>query len=349
MNILLTGGAGYVGSVCAEELLAQNHHVVILDNLATGHREAVPAGAVFIESDVSRGDVVSDAVRRHRIDSCMHFAGETLVTESMTNPRLYFENNFSKGMALLDTLMQHGVHRIIFSSTAAVFGEPLFTPITETHPTQPINAYGESKLMFEKLLAWYHRAYGLRYIAVRYFNAAGASVNCGEDHRPETHLIPLLLEAAMDESNDESHKAQIWGDDYPTPDGTCVRDYVHVIDIAQAHILALHALQQGRSGVYNIGSGCGHSVRQVVQAVEAVTGKRLRVGIGPRRSGDPAVLVASPEKLISELGWRPQHSELAEIVRSAWQWKQQSRLLHPANGASRAAAEFQSKLELRAT
>lgn len=330
MNVLITGGAGFVGSVCAEQLIAQNHHVVIVDNLATGHREAVPEGAVFIEADVCQDDVLAEAIAQHRIESCMHFAGETLVTESMTNPRRYFDNNLRKGMALVDTLMRCGVHRLIFSSTAAVFGEPVFTPITEDHPTQPINAYGESKLMLEKLLAWYHRAYGLRYIAVRYFNAAGASANCGEDHQPETHLIPLLLDFALDENS----KAQIWGDDYPTPDGTCIRDYVHVIDIAQAHILALHALKQGRSGVYNIGAGAGYSVRQVLAAVEAVTGKRLRVGVGPRRAGDPAVLVASPEKLISELGWKPQHSDLMEIVRSAWLWKQKHRLDALAGGAA---------------
>jgi len=335
MNILVTGGAGYVGSVCAEQLIAQKHHVVIIDNLATGHREAVPEDAVFIEADVAHEEVVSEAIARHHIDSCMHFAGETLVGESMTNPRRYFDNNLRKSMSLVDTLMRGGVNRIIFSSTAAIFGEPVFTPITEEHPTQPINAYGESKLMLEKLLAWYNRAYGLRYIAVRYFNAAGASARCGEDHHPETHLIPLLLDFALD----DHAKAQIWGDDYPTPDGTCIRDYVHVIDIAQAHILALHALAEGRSGVYNIGSGSGHSVRQVIAAVEAVTGKRLRVGVGPRRAGDPAVLVASPQKLIRELGWKPKHSDLIEIVRSAWLWKQQHRLGQLNCSAARAGGE----------
>jgi UDP-glucose 4-epimerase len=319
VNILVTGGAGYVGSVCAGQLLAERHRVVVVDNLATGHREAVPSGAAFVEADIAERDTIAAVIARHGIEAVMHFAGETLVTKSMTDPRCYFENNLRKGMALLDTVMAGGVDKFIFSSTAAVFGEPVFTPITEAHPTQPINAYGESKLMYEKVLSWFHRAYGLRYIAVRYFNASGAGAGCGEDHRPETHLIPLLLEAALDGNKE----FQVYGDDYATADGTCVRDYVHVLDIAQAHILALHALQDGRSGVYNVGSGRGYSVREVLQAVEAVTGKRLRVRMAPRRSGDPAVLVASPDKLAAELGWQPQYSNLTEIVRSAWRWKQQ--------------------------
>jgi UDP-glucose 4-epimerase len=330
MNILVTGGAGYVGSVCAEKLVAQKHHVVILDNLTMGHREGVPEGAVFIEGDVANDSIVSEAITSHRIDSIMHFAGETLITKSMTDPSCYFENNFCSSMALLNSALKHGVKRFIFSSTAATYGEPVFTPITEAHPTQPINPYGESKLMFEKLLSWFQRAYGLRYIAVRYFNASGASARCGEDHQPETHLIPLLLESALD----ENREFQILGDDYPTPDGTCVRDYVHVLDIAQAHIQALHGLEEGRTGVYNVGSGSGYSVRQVLETVEAVTGKRLRVGIGPRRPGDPAILVASPDKLVSELGWKPQHSDLTEIVRSAWLWKQQHRHGYPNNCGS---------------
>ncbi len=321
MNILVTGGAGYVGSVCSEQLIAQGHHVVILDNLVTGHRKAVPTEATFIEGDISRGDVVGEAITGHAIEAVMHFAGETLVTKSMTDPRCYFENNLCKGVALLDTIMQHGIRQIIFSSTAAVFGEPLSTPITEEHPTNPINAYGESKLMFEKILDWYSRAYGLRYIAVRYFNAAGASANFGEAHRPETHLIPLLLESAQDGNKE----FRIYGDDYSTQDGTCVRDYVHVLDIAQAHIRALHAVEQGRSGIYNVGSSTGYSVREVVQAVQAVTGKVLRIGIGVRRPGDPAVLVAGNAKLVKELGWSPQHSDLRNIVSTAWAWKQQHR------------------------
>jgi UDP-glucose 4-epimerase len=321
MNILVTGGAGYVGSVCSEQLIAQGHRVVILDNLVTGHRKAVPTKAVFIEGDISQGSVVSKAITGHAIAAVMHFAGETLVTKSMTDPRCYFENNLCKGVALLDTIMQHGVRQIIFSSTAAVFGEPLSTPITEEHPTNPINAYGESKLMFEKILSWYSRAYGLRYIAVRYFNAAGASANFGEAHRPETHLIPLLLESAQDGNKE----FRIYGDDYSTHDGTCVRDYVHVLDIAQAHIRALHAVEQGRSGVYNVGSSTGYSVREVVHAVQAITCKDLRIRTVARRPGDPAVLVAGNTKLVKELGWTPQYSDLLNIISSAWTWKQQHR------------------------
>ncbi len=317
MNILLTGGAGYVGSVCAEQLLAQRHEVVILDNLSTGHREAVPPEAIFVEADMAQSEVVSSVIAQHQIEAVMHFAGETLVTKSMTDPRCYFENNLRKSIAFLDTAMQGGVNKIIFSSTAAVFGEPVRSPIDETHSTQPINAYGESKLMFEKVLSWYQRAYGLRYIAVRYFNAAGASAQRGEAHWPETHLIPLLMQAALDDSKE----FKIYGDDYPTADGTCIRDYVHVLDIAQAHILALKALGLGRYGVYNIGSGCGYSVREVLKAVEAAAGKKLRVKVASRRRGDPAVLVASHEKLVSDLGWNPQFSDLTEIVRSAWDWQ----------------------------
>jgi UDP-glucose 4-epimerase len=317
MNVLVTGGAGYVGSVCSEQLIAQGHHVVILDSLVTGHRKAVPSGAVFVQADIAQSDIVSAEIKKHGIQAVMHFAGETLVTKSMTDPRSYFENNLRKGIVLLDTVMEAGVRQLIFSSTAAIFGEPEFTPITENHPTNPINAYGESKLMFEKVLSWYRRAYSLRYIAVRYFNAAGASTNFGEAHEPETHLIPLLLAAALDGTTE----FRIYGDDYQTEDGTCVRDYVHVLDIAQAHIRALHALDEGRSGVYNIGSARGYSVREVLEAVRSATGRELKVKVAPRREGDPAVLVADNAKLVTELGWDPKHSELNEIVRSAWDWK----------------------------
>ena len=317
MNVLVTGGAGYVGSVCSEQLISQGHHVVIIDSLITGHRAAVPPGATFVQADIAQSEIVTALIKKHAIQAVMHFAGETLVTKSMTDPRCYFENNLRKGITLLDTVMAQGVGQIIFSSTAAIFGEPEFTPITESHPTKPINAYGESKLMFEKVLSWYGRAYGLRHISVRYFNAAGASANFGEAHEPETHLIPLLLASAMDGVTE----FKIYGDDYDTPDGTCVRDYVHVLDIAQAHIRALHALDQGSSGVYNIGSARGYSVREVLETVKSVTGKELRVNVAPRRAGDPAVLVADNAKLVTELGWNPQYSELEKIIRSAWDWK----------------------------
>jgi UDP-glucose 4-epimerase len=251
----------------------------------------------------------------------MHFAGATLVEKSMTEPRYYFQNNVQKGLMFLETLLEQEVRNFIFSSTAAVYGEPVSTPITEDHPTTPINAYGESKLMLETILEWYHRAYGLNCVALRYFNAAGASERLGEAHRPETHLLPLLLEAA----SDSNKFFQIYGDDYPTPDGTCIRDFVHVRDIAQAHILALRALPKLGFRIYNVGDGHGYSIRDVVKAVEGITSRKLPIRVGPRRPGDPAVLVASPQKLCRELKWKPRYSGLPTIVRSAWAW----RLRHP--------------------
>lgn len=321
MNVLVTGGAGYVGGICAEELIRARHKVVIIDDLSTGHRKAVPAGASFIEADIADQAKVRRMIRRHRIDSVMHFAGATLVEKSMTEPQYYFQNNVQKGLMLLEALLAEGVKRFIFSSTAAVYGEPVSTPITEDHRIQPINAYGESKMMFERILDWYHRAYGLKCIALRYFNAAGATAQLGEDHRPETHLLPWLLDAAMDGGK----PFEIFGDDYPTPDGTCIRDFVHVRDIAQAHILALRALPKVRFRIYNVGHGQGYSVREVIEVVKKVTGRRLGIRVGPRRPGDPAVLVASPRKLCRELKWKPRFSDLQTIVRSAWDWK----LSHP--------------------
>lgn len=322
MNVLVTGGAGYVGSVSVQELLSRSHRVVVIDNLVTGHRGALSPGVEFVEGDCGDSNLVRQLVSRYQIDSAMHFAAETLVTKSMTDPRVYFQNNLSKGLSLLDALLDGGVKRIIFSSTAAVYGEPVETPITERHPTFPINSYGESKLMFERILDWYSRAYDFRYIAVRYFNAAGASENYGEHHHPETHLIPRLLDSVL-----HNEEFTIHGDDYPTPDGTCVRDYVHVRDIAQAHVLALEELAAGRpSGIFNIGSNSGYSVREVLEATRKITGHKLCPRIGPRRQGDPAVLVADNTKLKRELGWQPRFSSLEEIIRSAWVWKQS----HPA-------------------
>lgn len=318
MNVLVLGGAGYVGSACVEQLLETGNRVVVVDNLATGHRAAVDEKAVFVEADFVDSGLIARLIHEHRIDGAMHFAGETLVENSMTDPRPYFQNNLIKGIKLLDTLLSAGVERLIFSSTAATYGEPQFTPITEEHPTAPINAYGESKLMFEKVLKWYERSYGLRYVAVRYFNAAGSTERVGEDHHPESHLLPRLLNSILD----PAEPFTIYGNDYPTSDGTCVRDYVHVSDIAQAHILAMQALREGVSGVFNIGSGTGYSVKEVVQTVEHVTGTPLPIRIGPRRLGDPAVLVASNEKMCRELQWRPKCSSLREIVESAWRWKQ---------------------------
>jgi UDP-glucose 4-epimerase len=320
MNVLVTGGAGFVGSVCSDQLLAAGHKVVIVDNLCTGHREAVSKSAVFVEADFSNAQVIRSLAHEHSIEAVMHFAGETLVEKSMTDPRSYFENNVKKGLDLLDTLLELSIKKFVFSSTAATYGEPTATPITEDHPKAPINAYGESKLIFERFLQWYHRAYGFQYAALRYFNAAGASERLGEDHNPESHLLPRILKCALD----PRQEFVIYGDSYPTPDGTCIRDYVHVLDIAQAHILALLALSRERClGAYNIGSSTGHSVRQVLHTVEEVTGRKLRVRIGPSRTGDPAILVASHEKLKRELGWKPQVSGIREIVQSAWEWTRQ--------------------------
>jgi len=318
MNVLVAGGAGFVGSVCSEQLLTAGHSVLVVDDLSTGHREAVSPSASFAEGDFGNKELIRDLVRKHHIDAVMHFAGETLVEKSMTDPRIYFQNNVRKGLDLLDTLIDCGVKKFVFSSTAAVYGEPVATPITETHPKVPINAYGESKLIFERILEWYQRAYGLQYAALRYFNAAGASQRFGEDHNPESHLLPRVLDCALD----ESREFVIYGDDYATPDGSCVRDYVHVLDIAQAHIRAMDSLHdEQRQGAYNIGSSRGYSVREVVQTVEEVTGRKLRVRVGARRKGDPAILVATHDRVVRELGWKPRFSSLHDIVQSAWDWK----------------------------
>ena len=318
MNVLVAGGAGFVGSVCSEQLLAAGHAVLVVDNLSTGHREALPPSASFVEGDFGNKELIRDLVRKYHIEAVMHFAGETLVEKSMTDPSIYFQNNVRKGLDLLDALLKCGVKKFVFSSTAAVYGEPVATPIAETHPKAPINAYGESKLILERILEWYRRAYGLQYAALRYFNAAGASQHFGEDHDPESHLLPRILDCALD----PSREFVVYGEDYATPDGSCVRDYVHVLDIAQAHILAMDALHdEQRQGAYNIGSSRGYSVREVVRTVEEVTGRKLRVRVGARRQGDPAILVATHDRVVRELGWKPRFSSLQDIVQSAWDWK----------------------------
>jgi UDP-glucose 4-epimerase len=319
MKVLVTGGAGYVGSVCVEELVAAGHEVVVIDDFRFGHRGAVHPAAQLVEADFGDTAAVRRVFQKTHIDAVMHFAGETLVTKSMTDPQTYFKANVVSGIDFLGAVRENGVKAFIFSSTAAVYGEPIATPITENHSTKPINAYGESKLMFERVLEWYRRAYSLNYVALRYFNAAGASSAYGEAHSPESHLLPLLLDSVIP----PTQKFVIHGQDYDTPDGTCVRDYVHVVDIAQAHLLAMDAVMLGsHHGAYNIGSSHGHSVLQVMRTVEEVTGRELPFRIGPRRQGDPAVLVASHQKLATELGWRPRFSDLQNIVRSAWIWKQ---------------------------
>ncbi|HEX6043082.1 MAG TPA: UDP-glucose 4-epimerase GalE [Pyrinomonadaceae bacterium] len=317
MRVLVTGGAGYIGSVVTEELIKDGHDVVVYDNLVKGHREAVVEGASFVEGDLLDPDTLGRALKDNRVEAVIHMAAYSLVGESCEHPSKYYHNNVVAGLVLLDTMMECNVKRIVFSSTAATYGEPESQPIYETAANAPTNPYGETKLAFEKAMAWYDRAYGLKYVSLRYFNAAGASEKCGEDHDPESHIIPIALQAA---TGKRSH-VEIYGDDYPTPDGTCLRDYIHVIDLARAHILALKGSTQ--SAIYNLGcGGNGYSVREVVETARQVTGKEIPARIGPRRAGDPATLIASSDKIKSELGWQPQYQDLRVIIESAWRWMQ---------------------------
>jgi len=318
MNILVTGAAGYVGSVCAAELAKQGHSIVAYDNLTAGHRQAVVEPVQFVKGDIGDKEKLKRVCKKHQVQAVMHFAASALVEESVRNPHLFYCNNVSGTFSLLEVLTELKIQKLIFSSSAAVYGEPRSVPIREDHPTSPVNPYGETKLVIERALAWYHAAYGINCAALRYFNAAGATQNLGEDHRPETHLLPRLLAAASRPNG----SFEIYGDDYPTPDGTCVRDFVHVLDIAQAHILALHSLSKSGLRIYNVGHGKGYSIRAVVKAVEEIAGRKLDVRVGRRRPGDPAVLVASARKLARELKWKPRHSGLKDIIQSAWGWKQ---------------------------
>ncbi|HEV7473132.1 MAG TPA: UDP-glucose 4-epimerase GalE [Pyrinomonadaceae bacterium] len=320
MNVLVTGGAGYIGSVVAEELIKDNHAVVVYDSLCKGHREAVVAGAQFVHADLADAASLRECLTANRIEAVIHMAADSLVGESCENPAKYYRNNVVNGLALLEAMRETDVDRIVFSSTAAIYGEPEQQSIAETALQHPTNPYGQSKLAFEQALGWYQRAYKLRFAALRYFNAAGASERCGEDHDPETHLIPIALQVAAG----ARAFVEVYGQDYPTPDGTCVRDYIHVIDLAQAHLLALKALDDtGGHRIYNLGCGGeGYSVNQVVAAARAVTGKEIPVRVGPRRAGDPAVLIASSEKIKRELGWQPQFQDLRIIIESAWRWLQ---------------------------
>lgn len=315
-KILVTGGAGYIGSICVEELLVQGYGVVVIDNLQEGHRAAVMPEAVFYEGDYGDEDLLRDIFSKHEIDAVVHFAAETTIEFSMTDPGVYFHNNLVNGIILLDVMRKYGCERMIFSSTAATFGEPQYTPIDEKHPQLPINAYGESKLMFEKVLDWYNRAYGLKFNAFRYFNAAGASERLGEAHRHESHLIPVIIQVVLG----QRQELQIFGNDYPTSDGTCIRDYVHVIDLARAHIKALENLDRHPIGKYNLGNGQGFSNLEVLRTVEAITGKKVPFEMVSRRLGDPAVLIASSELARQELDWQPRYSKLEEIVKSSWKW-----------------------------
>ena len=318
MRVLVTGGAGYIGSVVTEQLVSDGHEVVVYDNLAKGHARAVVDGAEFVDGDLIDGDKLNQTLSDNRIEAVIHMAAFSLVGESSEKPAKYFHNNVVAGLALLDGMLACGVKKIVFSSTAAVYGEPEKQPISESDPTNPTNPYGETKLAFERAMHWYEHAYGFRYASLRYFNAAGATENCGEDHDPETHLIPITLQVA---AGKRSH-VEIYGDDYPTTDGTCIRDYIHVVDLARAHILALDVLND-RSGIYNLGcGGDGYSVREVIETARRVTGKEIPVRVGPRRPGDPAVLIASSDRIKSELGWAPAFQDLEMIVESAWRWMQ---------------------------
>jgi UDP-glucose 4-epimerase len=313
MNVFVTGGAGYIGSICTEELLNAGHAVTVYDDLTEGHRSAVDSRATFIKGHPENSGDLLNAVQSAAPEAILHFAASALVGESMTNPGKYFQNNVAHGLNLLEAARKSKVKKFVFSSTCATYGPPERLPMTEDLPQKPINPYGESKLMFERMLHWYGEIHGLDFVAFRYFNAAGASRKFGEHHRVETHLIPNVLKVALGQA---AH-CEIYGTDYPTPDGTCIRDYIHIIDLAQAHILALGPRARG---FFNLGNGDGYSVRQVIQTCEKVTGKEIPTVEKPRRPGDPPKLVAGAEKAVRELGWKPRHPKLEEIIATAWDW-----------------------------
>ena len=316
MNVLVTGGAGYIGSIVTEHLLKQGHNVTVLDNLQQGHREAVLSPAELVSGDICDAQTLEQIFRNSKIDAVMHMAADTLVGHSMTDPKRYFHNNLVGGISLLNSMLEYNVNKIIFSSTAAVYGEPQNTPIEEDHPKAPINSYGQSKLMFETVLDWYRRAYGIKCISFRYFCAAGATELLGEDHRPETHLIPNVLKAALSKDSTVS----VFGTDYPTKDGSCIRDFIHVVDVAQAHLLALEKADNLSGNVYNLGNGEGYSVLEVIKVAEKIVGRKIPVKFSPRRPGDPVTLIASSKRAAQELSWKPQFPELGSIVDSAWRW-----------------------------
>ena len=333
-GVLVTGGAGYIGSHAVKELVRAGHEVVIYDNLEAGHRPAGEAAldgrGALVQGDIRNTALLTDTLRTHRANAVMHFAASLSVGDSVRDPIGYYANNLTGALSVLQAMVAAGVPHLVFSSTAAVFGNPERTPITEDHPTRPINTYGETKLAVERALPHFERAYGLRSIALRYFNAAGADPDgaLGEDHEPELHVIPRALDAAMGRGS-----FQVFGEDYETPDGTCLRDYVHVTDLAAAHVLALGALRGGApSTIYNLGNGRPTSVRQVLDAVESVTGKRVPYTRGPRRPGDPAVLYASSDRIKRELGWQPRYEDVEVIVSTAWRWRE----AHPAGYRARA-------------
>ena len=321
MRVLVTGGAGYIGSVVSEELAKDGHEVVVYDSLYKGHREAVVKGARFVQAELADAPTLRETLSTYAIDAVIHMAADSLVGESCEQPAKYYRNNVVNGLTLLDAMREASIGRIVFSSTAATYGQPERQPIEETAPTNPTNPYGETKLAFEHAMRWFQEAYGLRFASLRYFNAAGASENCGEHHEIETHIIPIALQVGAG----SREFVEVYGDDYPTSDGTCVRDYIHVIDLARAHILALQALDDINEGgcVYNLGCGGeGYSVNQVLESAREVTGNDIPTRVGPRRAGDPAVLIASSAKIKRELGWNPEFQDLRVIIESAWRWMQ---------------------------
>ena len=317
-KVLVTGGYCYIGSACSEYLLDHGYDVTIFDGLLTGHRQAVDPRAKFILGNLSDREKIKSVCREGKFDAVMHFAAFSLVGESMKDPSKYFRNNIANGINLADAAVESGVKMFVFSSTAATFGQPESIPIRENDRQVPINPYGESKLCFEKVLKWYSQIYGMNYAALRYFNAAGATPNFGEDHRPETHLIPLILQTVRG----KREKLMLFGDDYDTPDGTCIRDYIHILDLAQAHELALSAPE---SGHYNLGTGNGLSVKEIINAAEEVTGLKVKYDICPRRPGDPARLIACSERARTMLKWQPKYESAHDIIESAWKWQ----LKHP--------------------
>src|ERR1700737_3710954 len=317
MKILVTGGAGYIGSAAVEQLIASHESVVVFDNLSQGHRAAGHPEAVFVDGDLANRKAIDAVLTQHRPDAVMHFASKTLVGESMQNPFLYLGDNVTNALNLFNSMVGHGVKGIIFSSPANPFDKPERMPIDESERIIPGSPYGESKFILERILHWLDRICGVRFACLRYFNAAGATLTRGEDHDPELHLIPLVLQVALG----KREKVSIFGDDYPTRDGTCMRDYIHVIDLAQAHILALGALEGG-SCFYNLGNGEGFTVKEVIDAAREITGRAIRADVAPRRAGDPAVLVAASNKIRKELGWAPRFPHVREIIESAWQWHQ---------------------------
>ena len=325
MRVLVTGGAGYIGSVVTEQLAKDGHEPIVYDSLYKGHREAILPDVDFVRADLADSKVLRNTFSTYRIDAVIHMAADSLVGESCVHPAKYYRNNVVAGLILLDAMREFEVSRIVFSSSAATYGQPEKQPIEETAPTNPTNPYGETKLAFERAMHWYTEAYALRYASLRYFNAGGASERFGEDHEPESHIIPIALQVAAG----KRELVEVYGDDYPTPDGTCVRDYIHVIDLARAHILALNVLDEG-SRIYNLGcGGDGYSVKQVLETARKVTKKKIPASVGPRRAGDPAVLIAGSEKIKRELNWKPELQDLRVIIESAWRWMQ----AHP-NGYS---------------